>query len=195
MSRFTVIVDANVLVPAYTRDLVLEMAHQRMFRARWTPHIEDEVRRTLVGERYELPPEKVTKLLKLMHANVLQPMVVGYEHQIGHLSLPDPDDEHVLAAAIASEADTIVTFNLKHFPRERLSPHGVEAVHPDDFLATQIDLDPGGAVATAEALLRRMKQPPLSLPELLDRYRRNSLVHTATRLDELLQRGGSFNGI
>lgn len=54
------------------------------------------------------------------------------------LTLPDPDDRHVLAAAIKSEAEVIVTYNLKDFPDPLLSPHRVRAEHPDNFILSCI---------------------------------------------------------
>ena len=55
----------------------------------------------------------------------------------------DPKDRHVLATAIRSSAQTIVTFNLKHFPPEALQSYDVEALHPDEFLVNQFHLDDG----------------------------------------------------
>ena len=58
------------------------------------------------------------------------------------LTLPAPDDCHVLAAALAAEAQTILTMNLRDFPDSALGPHGVTAVHPDSFLCGLYDEDP-----------------------------------------------------
>ena len=189
MSPFTAVVDANVLVPFFVRDLVLELSEAGVFRARWTPHIQAEVRRTLLGHRFNLPADKADLMLSLMHRNALQPMVTGYGPCIAGLRLPDADDRHVLAAAIASDADTIVTFNLKHFPAAALAEHGVEAVHPDAFLASQVTLQPGACAAVVRRLHARMTRPALSMNALLDRYRRNQLVHTADELEALLGTG------
>ncbi|MEE9403385.1 MAG: PIN domain-containing protein [Algisphaera sp.] len=182
---FTVILDANVLAPAYLRDLLLEMAHRGIFRARWTPDIQDEVRRTLIA-RLGVDKDKVDRLINLMHENVLQPMVSSYEPLIDGLNLPDPDDRHVLAAAIVSEADTIVTYNLKDFPQPLLSEHGIVAIHPDEFLASQITLRPGPSAAAVRQILNRMTRPQFDTNDLLNRYRRSQLSHTADALAELL---------
>lgn len=48
----------------------------------------------------------------------------------------DEKDRHVLAAAVASGSEVVVTFNLVDFPEEALAPLGIEAVHPDDLLRT-----------------------------------------------------------
>ncbi|MHC5540641.1 hypothetical protein ACYOEI_20680 [Singulisphaera rosea] len=69
-----------------------------------------------------------------MDAAVPNCLVTGYEPLISGLTLPDPDDRHVLAAAIHAGVENIVTFNLKDFPEKQTQPHGVFAIHPDAFL-------------------------------------------------------------
>lgn len=186
MTHFTVLADANVLVPAYVRDFLLQFAKTGVFRVRWTTDIRREVRATLCGPRFGKPEDRIDRLLDRMEENVLQPMVTGYQACIEGVSLPDPDDRHVLAAAIASEVDTILTFNLRDFPADRLTPHGVIAVHPDVFLASQVELAPAEALRTVRLLLERMNSPPLDEAGILDRYRRNGLVETAAELERLL---------
>jgi hypothetical protein len=58
--------------------------------------------------------------------------------------LPDPDDAHVLAAAIAGHADCIVTVNLRHFPDAIVGPYGIEVVDPDKFIINQVGSGPIG---------------------------------------------------
>ena len=185
MSQFTVIADANVLVPVILRDLLLEFAFQGMFRVRWTPHIRDEVRRTLCGELFQLDPAKVDRLLLLMAENVLQPDVTGYELCINKLVLPDPEDRHILAAAIIAEADTIVTFNLKHFPADYCLKQGVMVTHPDIFLAAQVTLMPGPAMAAVRTIENRWRRPDIRIAGILDRCRKIGLVETAAELRKL----------
>ena len=69
-------------------------------------------------------------------------LVTGYEPAIDGLELPDPDDRHVLAAALRANAEIIVTANLKDFPQTTLKPYKVIAQHPDDFILDLIDLKP-----------------------------------------------------
>ena len=86
---------------------------------------------------------------------------------IDGLVLPDPDDRHVLAAAMRCGAQTIVTFNLTDFPNERLRPLGVEAVHPDDFVLDLLDLAPGAVLRALTDQAAALRNPPMSLADVL----------------------------
>ncbi|MEI8311161.1 MAG: PIN domain-containing protein [Verrucomicrobiota bacterium] len=78
------------------------------------------------------------------------------------LALPDPEDRHVLAAAIHGRADVIVTFNLKDFPSARLKPHGIRALHPDKFVGEWIGRAPEAVRLAAKLCRCRLKKPPMS---------------------------------
>ena len=81
--------------------------------------------------------------------------------------LPDPDDAHVVAAALKTQAFTIVTENLKDFPEAVLSSLNMEAQSTDDFLADTIALDPGRAVAAIRQMRERFKRPEIAAEGLL----------------------------
>ena len=98
--------------------------------------------------------------------------------------LPDPDDRHVLAAAICCEADVILTFNLKDFPEDALAPLGVEARHPDSFLAQQLEPSPDIVCAAAKLHRRSLNNPPLSVEAYLAALDRQGLPETVLRLRE-----------
>ena len=116
MNGFTVLVDACVLYPAPQRDLIMHLALADLFRAKWTEEIHAEWIRGVLANRTDLTHEQLNRTRDLMNTHVRDCLVTGYEPLIGGLSLPDPDDRHVLAAAIRSQADLILTFNLKDFP-------------------------------------------------------------------------------
>jgi predicted nucleic acid-binding protein len=125
---FTALYDACVLYPAPLRDLLMQLALSGRFRAKWTNAIHDEWIRSLLRERPDLKPEQLERTRTLMNAHVRDCLVGNYESLISSLSLPDPDDRHVLAAAIRARADVIVTFNLKDFPAEALEKRKVRGV-------------------------------------------------------------------
>lgn len=133
MATFTALYDACVLYPAPLRDLLMRLALTDLFRARWTDQIHDEWIRNLLANRADLTAEQLERTRTLMNSHVRDCLVTGYEPLIEGLALPDPDDRHVLGAAIRACASVIVTFNLKDFPANVLEPLGVERQHPDAF--------------------------------------------------------------
>src|SRR5690606_30679158 len=88
----------------------------------------------------------VTAKRQLIEANFADAEVEIPEQLLDCLDLPDKDDRHVLAAALVSKADAIITANLKHFPEEICGALEVEVIHPDTFLVNVIDLDPARAI-------------------------------------------------
>jgi predicted nucleic acid-binding protein len=134
MATLTALFDACVLYPAPLRDLLMRLATTELFRAQWSGAIHDEWIRSVLEQRPELRAQ-LARTRQLMDAHVMDSLVTGYERLIETLDLPDPDDRHVLAAAIAGGADVLVTKNLKDFPADRLAPFGIEAQHPDSSSA------------------------------------------------------------
>jgi hypothetical protein len=110
--------------------------------------------------------------------------VTGFDELIAGLELPDPDDRHVLAAAIRAGAQTIVTFNLKDFPESNLAPYSVEAQHPDDFVLDALDLAPGLVTAVVSAQAASLRNPPRSVADLLETLRDQGLVRSVAKLRE-----------
>jgi hypothetical protein len=102
---------------------------------------------------------------------------------IRDLTLPDPDDRHVLAAAIHADADYIVTFNLSDFPEARLDPHGLEAVSPDRLASILIDRVPEQVLEVAARHRASLRKPPLRPAEYLRALRNGGLDKTADWLE------------
>ena len=138
---FVVVYDANALYGNAQRDLLIRIAQSGLVQAKWTDQILDEMLGNLGKKRPDIPPEKLGILRDLMNKAVRDCLVTGYEPLIESLRLPDPDDRHVLAAAIRSGAQVIVTTNLRHFPEAELGQWNVEAKSPDDFVLDQINID------------------------------------------------------
>src|SRR5260221_12337375 len=138
MSQLTAIYDACVLYPAPLRSFLMYLAVTDLYRARWTNDIHEEWMRNVVKDHPDIERAQVEHIRDLMNAHVRDCLVTGHESLIPSLTLPDPDDRHVLAAAIRCGADVIVTANLKHFPAEAPTPFGIQAQHPDEFLTHQL---------------------------------------------------------
>lgn len=138
-----VIYDANVLYPSTLRDVLIRLALADIVTPRWTETILDETFRNLRANRPDLDPSALDRTRRLMGIAIPDASITGYEHLIDELDLPDPDDRHVLAAALHAGARTIVTKNLHDFPRRVLDPQNVRAVHPDTFLQGVHEEHPG----------------------------------------------------
>ena len=148
---------------------------------RWTSRIHEEWTRNLAASRPELGP-RLEALVELMNASVPDCLVVRYEELIEGLVLPDPGDRHVLAAAIAGHADAIVTFNLRDFPTHALEPYGIEALHPDDFVLNQLELQPLKALVAIKKMRTRLRRPAQTPDELVATFERVGLPASASHL-------------
>ena len=140
--------------------------------------------RNVVQDHADIPREQVERIRDLMNAHVRDCLVTGYEPLIGGLTLPDPDDRHVLASAILCGANTIVTFNLKDFPEDALRPYGIEAQHPDEFLNCQLDLAPNVVCTATKRHRSSLKNPPMNVAEYLASLERQGLAQTVSSLRE-----------
>lgn len=164
------------------RDLLLSLAVEGLFHARWSSRIQDEWVSNLLANRADLTREGLAQTVDAMNQGIPDCLVVGWEALEQSVSLPDAGDNHVLAAAIRGHADTIVTFNLKDFPSEYLATFDVEAHHPDDFVLNQIELAEIQAIRAVKKMRARLKNPPKSAEELLERLRQCNLPLSADRL-------------
>ena len=167
MTRLVALLDANVLYPAPIRDLLLQLAAAGHYHARWSDDIHDEWIRNVLINRPDLDIAQLTRTRQLMDRHVRDARVEDYDGLIAGLTLPDLEDRHVLAAAIAGGANYIVSFNLKDFPAAALLPHGIEPVHPDDFLMMLYRADTQACADAVAAILTRLRNPPVSRADYL----------------------------
>jgi predicted nucleic acid-binding protein len=184
MASFTVIYDANVLYPAPLRSVLMFLAQTDLFRARWTLDIHEEWIRNLLLKRADLNREKLEGLRDMMIEAIPNSLVTGYEPAIDGLELPDPEDRHVLAAALRANAEIIVTANLKDFPPGSLKAYNVVAQHPDDFILDLIDLKPPLVLACFKEDRTHYCNPPYTVEEYLENLTRQGLSKTVAYLSE-----------
>lgn len=134
--------------------------------------------------RPDLISNKLDRLRQIINESVEDSLVEGYESIAAVLILPDPDDRHVLAAAVKAQAQIIVTYNLKDFPLDSLIPFGIEVQHPDDFFLNQCDLRQNIFLSVVKKIRLSLKRPPKTAREYLDVLRKNSLAKTAEFLED-----------
>ena len=137
-NRYTAVLDASVLFPNMKRDLLLCFFEADLYRARWTEQIQQEWLTNAI-EKYSDQEESLRRTDTLMREHFDDAWVHGYERFIDTVELPDPDDRHVVAAAIRTNAQYIVTDNLKHFPEDALAELDLERGTADRFLASTFE--------------------------------------------------------
>lgn len=180
------VLDACVLYPAPLRDLLLHLSCEGLFHARWTDEIHDEWIRNLLLNRPDLKPEQLQRTRELMNRAVPDCVITGYHKLISSLSLPDPHDRHVLAAAIRGKAEVIVTFNKKDFPVGVLAEFGIRVQNPDQFICDLISQDGTAVCHALHAQRTLLKKPPITIKELLSTLERTGLPLTVSQLRQLI---------
>jgi hypothetical protein len=186
MSQVSALLDANIFYPAPTRDLFLQLAVSDLFRARWTADIHREWINALLRHEPQRERSRLERTRELMDRATRDCLIVGYETVIPTLQLPDPDDRHVLAAAISGHCRVIVTFNLADFPARALAPFGIKAQHPDNFLLDQLNRSPDAFCAAVHKVRGRLRTPPYTVVQYLAILTRQGLVATATKLEQFV---------
>lgn len=167
------VLDTNVLWPNLQRDFLLSMGAFGMYRPLWSEAILEELeyyeaaKLTRRGTNPDAAAAAASRLVATMRRAFDDSLVTGWEPLDGTFGLPDRDDEHVLAAAIAGGASVIVTDNLKHFP-ERLLPDGITALPAKEFAATLAEEKPSSAAAALRSISARYRKPPRTNLDLLD---------------------------
>ena len=174
--------DASALYPAFLRNILMRFARRDLFRAFWSARVQDEWMNAVLRDRPNLPRVQVERTRRLMDEKIDNANVSGYEHLIETITLPDADDRHVLAAAIHCGAGVIVTANLRDFPNDVLSFHGIEAQHPDAFVLELFNAAPSEVVAAMHELRVSLKNPPLTAAALLAAMSRQGLSASADAL-------------
>lgn len=112
-------------------------------------------------------------------------LVEGWEPLEQEIDLPDPDDRHVIAAALRGRADAIITENTKDFPKAVLGPLGLEVIRVDDFLLDQYDLNPSFTCRIVIEQAAAMTHPPVEVEVLLARLARSGAPAFAKTVEKM----------
>lgn len=182
--RFKAVLDTNVVFPVVIRDLLFWFAHYELYTPKWSSNIFDEWRDVMV--RKGVPEEEAKKRVNRANKAFPDALVLNYDGLINNLKLPDENDRHVLAAAIKTNANIIVTNNLKDFPDTYLDTFGLKAKSADDFLTDIIDLNHDTAIEAFKDLVFHKKKPEMDEYQVLESFRINGLLDTANYLHALL---------
>lgn len=157
-----VYLDANVLVPSFTRTLLVAAAPFSDFTVVWSRHAETEAER-----HQEAGAAPISVLRKRFGWDALVPD--------GDVDLDDTDakDKAILSAATLAGADLIITENVKDFGVKDLARLQMSAVHPDLFLANRLGIE------TYRDILARLAKARTREPNTAEEIHR---VETGARL-------------
>lgn len=170
---FTALLDTCVLWPSLQRDFLLSMAAEGLYRPIWSQAILDELvhaetmKRVGRGAGQEQAREAAERLVAQMEWAFDDACVTGWQPLAGSYGLPDPDDEHVVAAAVIGGAGVIVSDNVRDLPA-RLLPDGLEVVTAAQFATNTVSVSPTTARTALDRMSARYRNPPQSVDELLD---------------------------
>lgn len=178
--------DACALYPAPIRGLLLQLASFGLYTPKWTARIPDEWTRHLLKNRADLNAGQLQKTVAALRAAFPAAEVKQDEPLLAALDLPDPDDRHILAAAMRCQATIIVTANLKDFPAHQLAQFDIGAQHPAVITTNLIDLNPEPARVAFRKQVSFLKNPPRTVTQVLDNFRQVQLKASADKLAALL---------
>jgi hypothetical protein len=176
------ICDACVLYPFHQRNVLVQVSVDGLYHARWTDEIHDEWTRNLLANVPQIPPQRLEQTRHLMELALPDAKITGFHHLIDDLYLPDPDDRHVVAAAITANASHILTWNLRDFPSAVLQAHGLICKTPDAFLVSLHDQMPQPVVASLANARRNLSKSGISAREFVSVLREQGLTELARRL-------------
>ena len=165
------VLDACVIFPTVLREILAGVAAKGLYQPLWSERILREWVLALRKFGSEAQAEAQVQALCLQAA--FPKALIREQSDIeARLLLPDPDDRHVLAVAMAAHADCIVTFNAKDFPRHVLAEEGIARRDPDGFLWEIFSHHPeavGAVVREVHATAERLSGQVLPLKALLKR--------------------------
>jgi hypothetical protein len=174
---YSVVLDACVLIPMPLADTLFRMAEApRLYLPKWSHMIMDEVTRNLI-KTWNMEPEKARQREEELRRHFPEAWVEGFEPLIDVMT-NEPKDRHVLAAAVRSHSELIITYNRRHFPTTSLSAWAIEVQGPSTFLRALYDLDAGlfvrklheQAAAIGVPLTRLLHSLAKNVPQFVDYF-------------------------
>jgi predicted nucleic acid-binding protein len=184
---FAALLDTSVLWPSLQRDFLLSLAIEGLYRPLWSTEILAELeyceRVKLIdrGESPDAAAERARHLINQMTTAFDDALVENWEPHAGTFDLPDPDDEHVAAAALVSGAGAIVTDNLTDFPIAKMPAH-IKVLSPSQFAADTVAVSPDAALRAVQTMASRYSAPSLTTEDILSRLVQRYQMTEATEL-------------
>jgi len=177
-----VVFDACILYPFHLRNIVVQIAVDRLVDARWTDEVHDEWIRSVVANMPVIPIERLQITRRLMNDALPGAMVTGYQRHIQTITLPDPYGRHVVAAGIAGGASIVLTWNLRDFPAREMKKHGLRRQTPDAFLVDLCDQAPDLTLASLANARRNLSKTRVSASDFVNIVKNQGLIRLSARI-------------
>lgn len=178
------VLDANVLYPAPLRDFLLNLAATEIFQPKWSEIIQNEWKHNLLKNRPDLKETQLNRTVKLMESAFPDANTEVQLEIVEDIQIPDENDKHVLAAAITSEANYIITWNIKDFPKRVLQHYSIKAIKPDGFIELLLEIDKEKVKTAFQNQLYSLKNPKLSKDQLVEILVKNGLKNIEKQLEQ-----------
>ena len=162
-----VVLDACVLYPPSLRDLLLSLAALDAYDVVWSELILAEVERNILADHPDIDPSRF-RLHTIGAMRAAFPEALVEPRPADNLEGVDPGDRHVVGAALAADADAIVTINVRHFPTASLSPVGISVVTPGDLVTMLDDTEPALIDRALEHMSARWRNPPRTVDAVVE---------------------------
>ncbi|WP_069071271.1 PIN domain-containing protein [Nostoc sp. KVJ20] len=177
MLSFSVVLDSCVIYPMPLCDTLFRAAEAELYEIHFSQEILEGATRNLV-KKGKMTDAKAARFQEMLKIHFPEAIVEVPEHLVASMT-NHPGDYHVVAAAIVAKAKVIVTADLDDFPAEALKPWDIEAWHPDDFLVYLNDQFPGKMIQVIQQQSEDLKNPPMTIVELLDKLEKNNVTKFA----------------
>ena len=177
-----VVLDACVLYPAGLRSLMMWLAVHDLIHPKWSEQIHEEWMRNVLKDRPDLTPERLERTRRLMDEHAGDCLVSGFEKHVAKLTLPDPNDHHVLAVAIEARADVIITWNLRDFPIEIVAELGIAVHTPDQLVQGLLEENESAVLGAMKEHRASLKNPSKSAVEYVENLADQGLALSVERL-------------
>ncbi|RZU44761.1 putative nucleic acid-binding protein [Streptomyces sp. BK022] len=186
-----VFVDTNVLFPFSVMDVMLALTEDSVHEIVWSERLLAEWERVIVreGRRSAESAAAVGRAVRRFFADC-EIAAESYEHLVDAMPGDDPDDRHHAAAAVASGASTLVTWNLADFPAGELAERGVRVIDPDAYLCELYGDLPDEVTDTVVGLAAEKRNPPVTTSDAVARLAKAGLPGFAVLLTQHLSPGG-----
>ena len=182
-----VFIDTNVLFPFSVMDLMLALTEDGIHDVMWSDDLLDEWERVIVRERRRSPDAAaaITAMIRQFFADTRIP-VESYRSLVAEVDGPDPDDNAHMAAAVAGQVESLVTWNGRDFDCGFTRKHGIRVVAPGRYLCSLYEEFPGEVLATITRLAASKRRPPMTAVELVDALDRAGVNEFASLVRPLL---------